>query len=123
MAAAVSFVGPSGSGKSLSRRLIAGLASADRPAIVLDGKNIAALPPARRGSAYLPQNYGLFPHMSAAQQLSFPAGADPQKAGYWLDRLGLAGLQDRWPTALSLGRQQRVALARALVRPALPSAA
>jgi ABC-type Fe3+/spermidine/putrescine transport system ATPase subunit len=66
----------------------------------------------------VPQNYGLFPHLTIAQHLSFPIGADPDMAQQWLERLGLSNLGDRLPAALSLGQQQRVALARALVRPA-----
>jgi ABC-type Fe3+/spermidine/putrescine transport system ATPase subunit/ABC-type sulfate transport system permease component len=111
-------VGPSGSGKSLSLRLIAGIEAADCATIALGGKDLAALPPARRGIAYLPQSYALFPHLTVAEQLSFPAGAEPEDARYWLGRLGLLGLERRHPAALSLGQQQRVALARALVRPA-----
>ena len=66
----------------------------------------------------MPQNYGLFPHLTVNEHLEFPAGADPGQAKHWLDRLGLHGLEHRRPDALSLGQQQRVALARALVRPA-----
>ena len=66
----------------------------------------------------MPQNYGLFPHLSVAAQLRFPAPPIPRLAQRWIERLGLAGLEERYPAELSLGQQQRVALARALVRPA-----
>jgi ABC-type Fe3+/spermidine/putrescine transport system ATPase subunit len=85
--------------------------------VVLDGRNITTLTPAARGVGYVPQNYGLFPHLTVREQLQFPFGADPDLARLWLDRLGLRGLEQRRPHALSLGQQQRVALARALVRP------
>lgn len=111
-------VGPSGSGKSLTLKMIAGIEACDRGSIRLDGHDIAALEPAARGVAYVPQNYGLFPHLTVAEQLAFPADADPKRARHWIDHLGLRGLEDRQPDALSLGQQQRVALARALVRPA-----
>ncbi len=114
----LAIVGPSGSGKSLTLKMIAGIEACDRGSIRLDGHDIAALEPAARGIAYVPQNYGLFPHLTVNEQLSFPAGADPDLAKHWIDRLGLRGLEDRHPDALSLGQQQRVALARALVRPA-----
>ncbi len=114
----LAILGPSGSGKSLTLKIIAGIESYDRGSILLAGKNIAALAPADRGIAYVPQNYGLFPHFSVIDQLRFPLGADPDAAKLWLERLGLRGLEQRRPHALSLGQQQRVALARALVRPA-----
>jgi ABC-type Fe3+/spermidine/putrescine transport system ATPase subunit/ABC-type sulfate transport system permease component len=114
----LAILGPSGSGKSLTLKMLAGIERADRGRILLDGKDIATLEPADRSIAYVPQNYGLFPHLAVNEQLSFPAGADPDLAKHWIDRLGLRGLEDRHPDALSLGQQQRVALARALVRPA-----
>lgn len=114
----LAILGPSGSGKSLTLKIIAGIESCDRGSIALNGKDISRLAPATRGIAYVPQNYGLFPHLSVVDQLRFPLGADPDAAKLWVDRLGLGGLEQRRPHALSLGQQQRVALARALVRPA-----
>ncbi len=114
----LAIVGPSGSGKSLTLKMIAGIERCDRGSIVLDGREIGSLEPAARSVAYVPQNYALFPHLTVTEQLAFPAGADAALAKYWLDRLGLRGLERRRPDALSLGQQQRVALARALVRPA-----
>jgi ABC-type Fe3+/spermidine/putrescine transport system ATPase subunit/ABC-type sulfate transport system permease component len=113
----LALLGPSGSGKSLTLRLIAGIEPADLAVITLGGEDLSRFAPPRRGIAYVPQNYGLFPHLTVAQQLRFPVGADPAAARYWIERLGLAGLEDRCPQALSLGQQQRAALARALVRP------
>jgi len=135
----LAIVGPSGSGKSLTLRLIAGLdqarhgasaaASMAAPAasssasdavhcsVSLGGQIFSALPPSARQLGYVPQDYGLFPHMTVAQQLAFPLGAQLSAARDWLLHLGLAGLEARKPAALSLGQQQRVALARALVRP------
>ena len=83
-----------------------------------NGRDLLQLPPELRGIAYVPQNYGLFPHLIIAEHLRFPIGAVPDLAQHWLERLGLSDLKDRLPAALSLGQQQRVALARALVRPA-----
>jgi molybdate transport system ATP-binding protein/molybdate transport system permease protein len=114
----LAIVGPSGSGKSLTLKMIAGIEACDRGSILLDGREMRSLEPAERGIAYVPQNYALFPHLTVAEQLAFPADADADLAKYWLDRLGLRGLEQRRPSALSLGQQQRVALARALVRPA-----
>jgi molybdate transport system permease protein len=64
----------------------------------------------------MPQDYGLFPHMTVAQQLAFPLDADAASARYWVDHLGLAALTARLPRELSFGQRQRVALARALTR-------
>lgn len=114
----LAILGPSGSGKSLSLRLIAGIERPDRAEVELGGVDLSQLDPAARGIGYVPQNYGLFPHLSVAAQLRFPFGADPFLAQRWIERLGLAGLEDHYPAELSLGQQQRVALARALVRPA-----
>jgi molybdate transport system permease protein len=114
----LAILGPSGSGKSLTLKMIAGIEACDRGRITFNGKNISSLEPAARGIAYVPQNYGLFPHLTVAEQLKFPLGADPAVAKAWVERLGLRGLERRQPHALSLGQQQRVALARALVRPA-----
>jgi ABC-type Fe3+/spermidine/putrescine transport system ATPase subunit/ABC-type sulfate transport system permease component len=114
----VAILGPSGSGKSLTLKLIAGLEHCDDGNIRLDERQLAQLAPADRAVAYVPQNYGLFPHLTVIQHLHFPRGAEPHAARHWIERLGLEGLEDRRPAALSLGQQQRVALARALVRPA-----
>lgn len=114
----LAILGPSGSGKSLILKLLAGLERCDDGRILLDGRDITRTDAAERGIAYVPQNYGLFPHLSVAEQLRFPFGADLAMAAQWLDRLGLRGLEQRLPAGLSLGQQQRVALARAFVRPA-----
>lgn len=112
----LAILGPSGSGKTLTLKLMAGIEALDGGCITLAGAELSGLPPARRGVAYVPQNYGLFPHLSVAEQLLFPAGADPRLGRRWIERLRLEGLEDRLPAALSLGQQQRVAVARALVR-------
>ncbi len=113
----LAILGPSGSGKSLTLKIIAGIEPLDRGVVTIDGQTISKLGAAARGIGYVPQNYGLFPHLSVHEQLRFPLRADPDRAKLWLDRLGLRGLEWRRPDALSLGQQQRVALARALVRP------
>jgi ABC-type Fe3+/spermidine/putrescine transport system ATPase subunit/ABC-type sulfate transport system permease component len=111
-------LGPSGSGKTLTLRLLAGLDRADTCVLRLGDHDLSGLRPEARSVAYVPQNYALFPHMTVARQLLFPAGAEALVARHWIDRLGLSSVEDRLPAALSLGQQQRVALARALVRPA-----
>ena len=114
----LAILGPSGSGKSLTLRLIAGLERPDRARVRIGRRELSHREPAARAVAYVPQSYGLFPHLDLAAQLRFPVGADRQAAAHWIERLGLSGLEHRRPAELSLGQQQRVALARALVRPA-----
>ncbi|MBN3728023.1 ABC transporter ATP-binding protein/permease [Burkholderia sp. Ac-20379] len=112
----LAIVGPSGSGKSLALRLIAGLEQLDEGSVRLGAAELGALPPEQRQIGYMPQDYGLFPHMTVAHQLRFPVDADPVAARYWAGHLGLDALTHRLPRQLSLGQRQRVALARALTR-------
>ncbi|MFK7744107.1 MAG: ABC transporter ATP-binding protein [Roseobacter sp.] len=115
-------LGPSGCGKSSTLRMIAGHETVSDGAIVLGGADISELPPARRGTAMMFQNYALFPHLSVADNVAFSLkmrGADKQertqKAGEMLELVDLSALGDRLPDQLSGGQQQRVALARALI--------
>ena len=112
----LAIIGPSGSGKSLTLKLIAGLERYDTGSVTLGALDLGALPPERRHIGYMPQDYGLFPHMTVARQLTFPIDADTASARYWLNHLGLAMLTGRLPHQLSFGQRQRVALARALSR-------
>jgi ABC-type nitrate/sulfonate/bicarbonate transport system ATPase subunit/ABC-type sulfate transport system permease component len=117
-ASRLAILGPSGSGKSLTLRLIAGLERPDAGKLQYGARDLSDRPPDLRGIAYVPQDYGLFPHLTVAEHLRFPIGATPDDAKRWLSRLGLGDLTERRPAALSLGQRQRVALARALMRPA-----
>ncbi len=112
----LAILGASGSGKSMTLRSLAGLGPPGT--LVLGETDLSCLPPERRGVAYVPQGYGLLPHLTVERQLSLAVGHQPAAARRWVDRLGLAELTQRHPAQLSLGQQQRVALARALVRPA-----
>lgn len=112
----LAIIGPSGSGKSLTLRLIAGLEHNEAGTVQLGERDLGALPPERRQVGYMPQDYGLFPHMTVAAQLAFPVDADAAGARYWVEHLGLATLLGRLPHQLSFGQRQRVALARALTR-------
>lgn len=126
-------VGPSGSGKTSTLRTIAGLSQAKTGRIQCDdeiwfeandvtGVQIN-LPPASRSCGFLFQQYALFPHLSAIENVIIPlqnsALAKQERrslAQEWLDRMGIAELANRLPHQLSGGQQQRVALARALAR-------
>jgi molybdate transport system permease protein len=112
----LAIIGPSGSGKSLALRLIAGLETNEAGCVTLGATDLGALPPEARQIGYMPQDYGLFPHMTVAQQLAFPVHADAAAARYWVGHLGLGALENHLPKQLSFGQRQRVALARALTR-------
>lgn len=112
----LALLGPSGSGKSLTLRALAGLLGPGAGRVVVGGEDVAALPPERRPLGYLPQGAPLLPGRRVTDQLRFARGADPALAAWWLGRLGLAGLEDRLPDELSGGQRQRVGLAQALVR-------
>jgi ABC-type Fe3+/spermidine/putrescine transport system ATPase subunit/ABC-type sulfate transport system permease component len=116
----LAILGPSGAGKTLTLRVLAGLAPAQEVALALSGEDLAALPAEERDLGYMPQRSALLPRRTVWEQLMFPAGADACVASWWLERLGLEGLEDRLPEELSGGQRRRVALARALARdPAL----
>ena len=112
----LSIVGPSGSGKSTTLRAIAGLLGSDVGRVAYGSLNVSVVPTESRSVGYVPQGYGLFPHLKIWDQLCFGVGADPRLAAHWLDRFDLRGLQDRYPSELSGGQCQRVALAQALAR-------
>jgi sn-glycerol 3-phosphate transport system ATP-binding protein len=115
-------LGPSGCGKSTTLRIIAGLETATTGQVLVDGRDVTALPPAERGIAMVFQNYALFPHLSVADNITFglsvrkvPAQETARRLQETSELLGLTALLDRKPSQLSGGQQQRVALGRALV--------
>ena len=109
-------LGASGAGKTLTLRLLAGLAALDRGEIRLGGAVLTAAPPETRGVGYLPQETSLLPHLPVWSQVNFGVGADSALAAYWVERLHLDPLVDRRPDQLSGGQRRRVGLARALAR-------
>ncbi|WP_298957823.1 ABC transporter ATP-binding protein [uncultured Roseibium sp.] len=115
-------LGPSGCGKSSTLRMIAGHESVSSGDILLAGSNITDLPPARRGTAMMFQNYALFPHLSVIDNVAFSQkmkGVDKpvrlKKARELLELVDMDAYAERLPSQLSGGQQQRVALARALI--------
>jgi ABC-type sulfate/molybdate transport systems ATPase subunit len=131
-AEALAIVGPNGAGKTTLLLSILGELPADDGQVVLAGQTLfdgaAAIdvPPEERRIAYLPQDYALFPHLTAVQNVAFALACRqegrPVKGGLqrraqaleWLERLGGQSYADRLPATLSGGERQRVALARAL---------
>jgi molybdate transport system ATP-binding protein len=123
----LALVGPSGSGKSTILRTIAGIYSPREGSIAVDGQTWldsargVTLSPRERSTGFVFQNYALFPHLTAQENVMqamghIPAGERRERARRLLERTNLAGLEDRRPARLSGGQQQRVAVARALAR-------
>ncbi len=115
-------LGPSGCGKTSTLRVIAGHEAASGGDVLIDGRNVTGLPPIKRGTAMMFQNYALFPHLSCLDNVAFSlrmrgAGkADRhRRAREFLALVHMEAFADRLPAQLSGGQQQRVALARALV--------
>jgi len=121
----LTLLGPSGCGKTTTLRCIAGLERPDEGDIVIDGKPMLSqgfVQPSKRGIGMVFQNYAVWPHMKVFNNIVYglklkrmPRTEINAKAQEVLAMVGLAGLEDRYPSQLSGGQQQRVALARALV--------
>lgn len=119
-------MGPSGAGKTSLLEAIAGLRGGARGRVAVGGEVLLdtprriALAPERRRVGYVPQDAGLFPHLSVLENVRFGARADAAAVDAAIDTLEIRPLLARSPGALSGGERQRVALARALaIRPRL----
>lgn len=117
----LALLGPSGSGKTTTLRLLAGFETPDQGRILVDGEDVARLPPAARRFGMVFQHYALFPHLDVGENIAFglesqgvPAAERNKRVAEALEMVELAGLERRPVGALSGGQQQRVALARAL---------
>ena len=118
----VCLLGPSGCGKTTTLRMVAGFVEPDRGEILIDGRAVTALPPERRPTAMVFQNYALWPHMTVFGNVAFglklrglPRKEVRERVGAALELVGLTHHIDSRPAHISGGEQQRVALARALV--------
>lgn len=119
----VVFVGPSGCGKSTLLRMIGGLEDISRGGLLLDGRDVTAEPPSKRGLAMVFQSYALYPHMSVRENVGFPlktaglpAAEIDAKVNAAAEVLKLGDYMDRRPKDLSGGQRQRVAIGRCIVR-------
>ncbi|MFB5082580.1 ABC transporter ATP-binding protein [Symbiobacterium thermophilum] len=118
----VTLLGPSGCGKTTILRMIAGLETPTSGEIYLDDKPITHVPPNKRETAMVFQNYALFPHLTVFENVAYglrlrkvPEAELKRAVHEKLEMMGLSNMADRQPNQLSGGQQQRVALARALV--------
>lgn len=122
----LTLLGPSGSGKSVLLRLIAGMEQPDKGDIRLDGTSLLGRPTYRRGIGFVLQNFAIFPHMSVVDNVAYGLRhrqIDPvtdevevrRRVDTMLELVGLGGLEQRMVGEISGGQRQRVALARTLV--------
>ena len=117
--------GPPRSGKSVLLRLLVGLERPDRGRILIDGRDVTALPPAQRPIGYVPQSFALFPHMSVRDNIAYPlrqrgvgrAEID-RRIGPVAEILRITGKLERRPSQLSGGEKQRAAIARGVLQEA-----
>ena len=116
-------LGPSGCGKTTLLRMLAGFETPDAGRILLDGADIAGVPPHRRPVNMMFQSYALFPHLTVAGNIGFglrqeglPKAEIAERVEAMMTLLQLGGLGGRRPDQLSGGQRQRVALARSLVK-------
>ena len=116
------FLGPSGCGKTTTMRMVAGLEQPTMGEVAFDGQRMNEVATQKRDVAMVFQNYGLYPHMSVAQNIAYPLklrgmaqGERDKLVAKAADRVELGPFLKRMPRELSGGQRQRVAIARALV--------
>ena len=117
-----SLLGPSGCGKTTLLRIIAGFEQPDSGAVTFDGRDVLSVPPNRRQTNTVFQNYALFPHLSVFENVAFslrlhnaPKNEVEAKVGEYLKLVQLESHAGKKPGQLSGGQKQRVAIARALI--------
>jgi len=118
----VTLLGPSGCGKTTLMRQLAGFSEPDEGDIIVNGKRINGLPPFKRNTPLVFQEYALFPHMTVYENISYGLKLKKiskeeikQRVDTMLEMFNLTGMEKRFPKQLSGGQQQRVAFARALI--------
>ncbi|MBR6457964.1 MAG: ABC transporter ATP-binding protein [Bacteroidales bacterium] len=118
----ITFLGPSGCGKTTLLRMIAGFLNPDEGKILMDGKDLAGVPPHKRPLNTVFQRYALFPHLDVYDNIAFglklakvPQDEIDTRVRKILKLVAMSDYEDRDVTTLSGGQQQRIAIARALV--------
>jgi len=117
-----SLLGPSGCGKTTLIRILAGFENPDCGAVTFDGTNVLPIPPNKRNSNTVFQNYALFPHLTVFENIAFPLRLQKlrkdvinSRVGDYLKLVQLENHAQKKPNQLSGGQKQRVAIARALI--------
>ena len=115
-------LGPSGCGKTTLLRIITGFTAPDSGKIILSGRDITGMPPAKRNIGMVFQNYALWPHLNVWKNVTYgleikklSESIIARKAEKVLEITKLSPFKNQFPPRLSGGQQQRVALARAIV--------
>jgi putative spermidine/putrescine transport system ATP-binding protein len=118
----LTLLGPSGSGKTTLLNVICGMQSPTDGRVFIDGRDVTAVPPSKRGIGMVFQNYALMPHMTVFENIAFPLQIRKvpkeeikRRIGDVLTLVGLSNLAARKPKELSGGQQQRVSIARCMV--------
>ncbi|MEM2272877.1 MAG: ABC transporter ATP-binding protein [Candidatus Bathyarchaeia archaeon] len=114
-------MGPSGCGKTTLLLVVLGALRPDKGSILIGDEDVTNMPIEKRNIGYVPQDFGLFPHLNVYENISFglkvrgyPRNEIDERVKSLLEIVGLEGLEKRRPKELSGGQRQRVALARAL---------
>ncbi len=118
----VTLLGPSGCGKTTLMRQLAGFSEPEEGDVMIDGRRMNGLPPFKRSTPLVFQEYALFPHMTVYENIAYglkltrtPKEEKDRRVAEMLEMFNLTGLEKRFPKEMSGGQQQRVAFARALV--------
>lgn len=118
----VTILGPSGCGKTTTLRMIAGFEYPTSGSILIGDKDVAKIPPNKRGLSMVFQSYALFPHLTIYENVAYglrvqklPANEIRERTERALDLMQLTTMAKRYPSQVSGGQQQRIALARAIV--------
>jgi iron(III) transport system ATP-binding protein len=118
----VTLLGPSGCGKTTMLRMVAGFEIPTSGSIILDGKDVSALPPNKRNIGMMFQSYALFPHLDVYENIAYglkvqkvPEKEIKERVLEMMDLMKIGEYANRMPNQISGGQQQRVALARAVV--------
>lgn len=118
----VTLLGASGCGKTTTLRIISGLETPDEGTVLLDGRDVTALPPERRPVNTVFQSYALFPHMNVEKNVAYglrvrrmDKASIEKRVREMLELVQMADFAKRMPSQLSGGQRQRIAICRALI--------